>query len=255
MFSFNRETKKFVHRANTIVAFSEFVKNEIVSQYATGEEKITVVPPAGKENFYPLDENKKKEVRKKYTGGKNYFIYIGTIHPQKNLINLLKAFSVFKKRQKSDWKLVLAGSLDRNYQTFANNLKTYKYRDDVVMTGYIEEEEIVGLAGSAYAFVYPSLWEGNGLQVLDAMNSHIPVVASVNTSMQEIAGDAALYADPANHNDIADNMMLLYKDESLRNSIIEKGKIVAAQYYWGKTADLFWQSILKACPASGNTVQ
>ena len=254
LFFLKRETKKFLDTANIIVTFSEFVKKEIVLKFATSEEKITVVPPAGKESFYPLDENEKEEIKKKYTGGKNYFIYTGVIHPQKNLINLMKAFSVFKKRQKSDWKLVLAGSLDKSYKNFANNLKTYKYRDDVLMMA-CSEEEAVRLKGAAYAFIYPSFYEGNGAAVLDAINSHIPVITSFNSSMQEIAGEAALYVDPADHNDIADKMMLLYKDESLRNSLIEKGKIVAAQYNLEKTADLFWQSILKAYPAPGKNLK
>ena len=246
LFFLKRYTKRFLQRANSIVTGSEFVKKDILSRYAIKEEKITVVPNAVKGIFYPLNENEKEKVKRKYTGGKNYFVYAGAIHPRKNLINLLKAFSVFKKRQQSDWKLVLAGNVDRNYKSFAENLRTYKYRDDIVMTGRVEEGEIVRLTGSAYAFFYPSFWEGSGVQVLEAMNSHIPVVTSFNSSMQEIAGEAALYINPAEHKDIADKMMLLYKDESLRNSLIEKGKVVAAQYSWEKTADLFWQGILKA---------
>jgi len=117
------------------------------------------------------------------------------------------------------------------------------------------EEEIVKLTGAAYAFIYPAFGEGSGVQVLGPMNSHIPVVTSFNSSMQEIAGDAALYVNPTEHTGIADKMMLLYKDESLRNSLIEKGKIIASQYNWEKTADLFWQCILKACPVSGNTLK
>ncbi|MGZ8556855.1 MAG: glycosyltransferase family 4 protein [Chitinophagaceae bacterium] len=248
LFFLKRETKKNLDKAKSIVTFSEFVKKEIVSKFGTSKEKITVVPPAGKESFYPLVENEKEVIRIKYTGGKNYFLYTGVSHLQKNLINLLRAFAVFKKRQKSDWKLVLAGSLGRSYKNFAIKLRTYKYRDDVVMTGHIEEKEIINLTASAYSFIYPAFWESNGLEVLGPMKSHIPVITSVNSPMQEIAGDAALYVDPADHFDIADKMMLIYKDESLRNSLIEKGKIVALQYNLEKTSDLLWQCILKACP-------
>ncbi len=254
LFIFNSQIKKYLQKADNIVTFSEFVKKDIVSLYAIKGEKITVIHNACKENYYPLCENEKEEIKKKYTGGKNYFLNAGTIHLQKNLIHLLKAFSVFKKRQKSDWKLVIAGSLDRNYKSFANNLKSYKYQDDVVLM-VCSEEEIFKLTGAAYSFIYTTFWEGSGVQVLGPMNCLIPVVTSFNSSMQEIAGDAALYVNPNEHTDIADKMMLLYKDESLRNNLIEKGKIVAAQYSWEKTADLFWQWLLKACPASGNTLQ
>ena len=247
LFFYKRYFKKFLQKANSIITVSEFLKAIVSDQYAVKEEKVIVVHGAAKEIFSPLNENRKEEIKNKYTGGKNYFIYAGDIHPQKNLINLLKAFSGFKKRQKSNWKLVLTGKLDKNYKSFGESIKTYKYRDEVViLTGQLEEKEKAGLLGSAYAFIYPSLKEGFGLAVLEAMNCHVPVLTSPHSAMQEIARDAALYADPADHKDIADKMMLLYKDESLRNGLIEKGKLIAAQYSWDKTVDLFWQSILKA---------
>jgi len=247
LFFYKRYFQKFLQKANSITTVSEFLKTIISDQYAVKKEKVIVVPGAGNEIFSPLNEKEKEEIKNKYTDGKNYFIYAGDIHPQKNLINLLKAFSGFKKRQKSNWKLVVAGKLDKNYKSFGESIKTYKYRDEVIiLTGHLEEKEKANLLGSAYAFIYPSLKEGFGLAVLEAMNCHIPVLTSPLSAMQEIAGDAALYADPADHKDIADKMMLLYKDESLRNNLIEKGKIIAAQYSWDKTADLFWQSILKA---------
>ena len=247
LFFYKRYFKKFLQKANSIITVSEFLKAIVSDQYAVKEEKVIVVHSAVKEIFSPLNEDRKEEIKNKYTDGKNYFIYTGDIHPQKNLINLLKAFSGFKKRQKSNWKLVLTGKLDKNYKSFGESIKTYKYRDEVViLTGQLEEKEKAGLLGSAYAFIYPSLKEGFGLAVLEAMNCHVPVLTSPHSAMQEIARDAALYADPADHKDIADKMMLLYKDESLRNGLIEKGKLIAAQYSWDKTVDLFWQSILKA---------
>jgi glycosyltransferase involved in cell wall biosynthesis len=172
-------------------------------------------------------------------------VYAGAIHPRKNLLHLLKAFSIFKKRQQSDWKLVLAGRLAWHYENFLESLKSYKYRDDVVLTGYIEENELVNIIGSAYALVYPSVWEGFGVPVLEAMRCHVPVVTSSGSAMQEIADDAALYADPADYAEIADKMMLLYKDESLRAEMIEKGKMREREFSWDRTAELLWQTILK----------
>ena len=113
------------------------------------------------------------------------------------------------------------------------------------MPGYIDEEEIVKLTGSAYAIVYPSLWEGFGVPVLEAMNCHVPALTSANSAMEEIAGDAALYFDPKNHEDIAEKMMRIYKDEDLRKQLIEKGKSVSKQYSWDKTAELLWNCIQK----------
>ena len=175
---FSRYTPKFLKRANVVATVSEFSKNDILSHYKISSEKIDVVYSAAKDIFHPLQEKEKEETREKYTSGKSYFIYAGAIHPRKNLVTLLRAFSIFKKRQKSDWKLVLAGRLAWKYGGFVEKLKTYKYKDDVVMTGYMKENEFVSLIGSAYAMVYPSLWEGFGVPPLEAMRCHVPVITS-----------------------------------------------------------------------------
>jgi glycosyltransferase involved in cell wall biosynthesis len=143
-------------------------------------------------------------------------------------------------------KLLLVGRLAWKYDSFIESLKTYKYRNDVIMTGYLEENELAKIIAASYALVYPSLLEGFGVPVLEALQCSVPVVTSSNSSMQEIAKDAALYFDPNNQNDIAEKMMLLYKDEVLRKNLIEKGRIVSSEYNWAKTADLLWQCIIKA---------
>jgi len=243
---YKRYTPKFLATARTIATVSQFSKNDIIRQYSTAAGKIDVVYSGVKEIFRPLGIAAKEEVKKKYTEGKEYFVYTGAIHPRKNLMNLLKAFSVFKKRQQTGMKLVLTGRLAWKYGSFTESLKTYKYRNDVVLTGYVPEEELVNIIGAAYGMVYPSLFEGFGVPVLEAMKCEVPVITSSGSAMQEIAKDAALYADPGHHTDIADKMMLLYKDENLRKELIQKGKQVIKEYNWDNTAALLWQCILKA---------
>jgi glycosyltransferase involved in cell wall biosynthesis len=246
LFFYKRYTAKFLNKAKSIATVSEFSKQDIIFHYKISGGKIDVVPNAVKEIFHPLNNEEKQITKEKYTKGKEYFVYAGAIHPRKNLINLLKAFSVFKKRLQTNMKLVFAGRLAWKYESFIKSLETYKYRNDVVMTGYLDEEELVKLIGSAYTLVYPSLFEGFGVPLLEAMRCEIPVITSAGSSMQEIAEDAALFADANNHNDIADKMMRIYKDENLRNELIQKGKYIVQHYSWDKTAELFWQTILKA---------
>ena len=143
-------------------------------------------------------------------------------------------------------KLVLVGRLAWKFESFRESLKSYKYRADVVMTGYITDEELARLTASAYGGVYLSLFEGFGVPVLEAMKSGVPVITSAASAMEEISKGAALYADPGNYTQIAEKMMLLYKDEKVRNELIQKGKAVAEWYSWDKTAALLWQSIAKA---------
>jgi len=243
---YKRYTPKFLTKAISVATVSEFSRQDIITQYKTDATKIDVVFNGVKEIIQPVSDEDKAATKNKYTDGKEYFVYAGAIHPRKNLMNLLKAFSVFKKRQQTNMKLVLAGRLAWKYESFKEKLKSYKYRNDVVMTGYVDDKELFQLIGSAYGMVYPSLLEGFGVPVLEAMQCDVPVITSANSSMQEIAKDAALYVDANSHNNIADKMMLLYKDENLRKELILKGRQIAKQYNWDKTADLLWQNILKA---------
>jgi glycosyltransferase involved in cell wall biosynthesis len=250
LFYYKRFTPRFLKKAATIATVSRFSKNDIESTYNIAPEKIKVIYSAAKEVFKPLTFIEKTEVKQQYTSGREYFIYAGSIHPRKNLINLLKAFSIFKKRQKSNWKLVLAGRYGWKNDEFKTLLSSYKYRDDVVLTGYIAEEEMAKLIASSYALVYPSHFEGFGIPVLEAMQSEVPVLTSEKSSMQEIAEDAALYFDPLDVAGIADKMMLIYKDENLRVEMIRKGKMIAEKYSWAKTADMLWESIEEAASST-----
>ena len=243
---YKRYTPKMLAKAKAIATVSAYSKNDIIEQYGIAADKINIVYSAAKEIFRPLNDEEKRATKAKYTSGKEYFVYAGAIHPRKNLVNLLKAFSLFKKRQQSSMKLVLAGRLAWKYESFVQNLKTYKYRNDVVMTGYVEEEEIRKLVGAAYAMVYPSLFEGFGVPVLEAMQCDVPVITSVSSSMQEIAKEAALYADPESPADIAEQMMIVYKNEKLRKQLIEKGKAICHEYNWNEVAEYLWQCVEKA---------
>jgi glycosyltransferase involved in cell wall biosynthesis len=248
-FFYSRYTPKFLKKAASIVTVSEFSKRDIVAHYNIDPAGITVVPNAARNSFRPLSLSEKEAVRKQYTDGREYFIYTGAIHPRKNLTNLLKAFSIFKRRQRSNWKLVLAGRLAWKYEGFVESLKTYKYRDDVILTGYVHEDELTRLTGSAYAMIYPSYWEGFGMPVLEAIAAGVVPVTSRGSAMEEIAKSAAVYADPASHEDIAEKMMLLYKDEGLRSQLITNGREIGAFYNWDKSAAQLWRIIEETAKA------
>ena len=246
LYYLKRYTPRFLAKARSIATVSAFSRNDIQKHYSVAPEKIDIVYSAAKNIFKPVSQEVKDEVKNKHSKSQEYFLYTGAIHPRKNLLNLLKAFSVLKKKQKSNIKLILAGRLAWKNQSFLEALKTYKYRDDVVVTGYLPEHELVELTASAYALVYPSLWEGFGVPVLEAMRCEVPVITSRDSAMQEIAGDAALYADPESFHELAEQMMLLYKDERLRQQLIQKGKSLEANYTWDRTAKLLWETLMKA---------
>jgi len=116
----------------------------------------------------------------------------------------------------------------------------------VVLLGYLPEKELAEITAGAYALIFPSFFEGFGVPVVEAMQSGVPVIASGNSSVPEIAGEAALYADPARFEEIAEQMIRLYKDETLRASLASRGLQQAASFSWDRTAALMWESIARA---------
>lgn len=238
-------TKKFIQKATAIATVSNFSAQDIIQHYHAAKTKIVVVYSAVKKDFVPLNKEEEKQATKnKYAEGEEYFLFTGGIHPRKNVMALLKAFSVFKKWQKSNMKLLIAGRMAWQYENFEEKLSSYKYRSDVKLLGYIETDELAKITASAYAAVYPSLWEGFGVPILEAMQSGTPIVTGNNSSLPEIGGDAALYTDVSQPEEIAKQMMLLYKDENLRSKQIEKGYAQAAKFSWEKTAALMWEQII-----------
>lgn len=141
-------------------------------------------------------------------------------------------------------KLLVAGRLAWKYESLVEKLKSYKYREDVVMLGYLSDKELQEITASAYALVYPSFFEGFGLPVLEAMQSGVPVICSNTSSMPEIAADAALYASPIEPDNIAKQMLNLYKNESLRDQMIQKGLKRAKEFNWDKAAQNMWDQLL-----------
>lgn len=246
-FFYKHYTPRFLKKANTIATVSQFSRADITATYKIPDEKIDVVYNGVRDVFRPLSFEQQTDVKATYTEGKEYFIYVGAIHPRKNLINLLKAFSIFKKRQKTNMKLVLAGRLAWQNNAFLKLLQSYKYRSDVLLLRYIaDEKEVARLMAAAYAMVYPSLFEGFGVPVAEAMRCGVPVLTSKDSAMQEISDGAALYFDPTNVADMAESLMRIYKDETARTGLIERGKTAAQKYTWQHTADALWHCIMRA---------
>jgi len=239
-------TPRFIRKATRVATVSQFSRQDIIQQYQVDPGKIDVVYSAAKPVFQPVGEQERQRSKDARAGGNEYFLFTGGIHPRKNLFNLLKAFSVFKKKQRSSMKLLIAGRHAWGEEDTLKKLRSYRYREDVVLLGYLPEKELAEITAGAYALIFPSFFEGFGVPVVEAMQSGVPVIASGNSSVPEIAGEAALYADPARFEEIAEQMIRLYKDETLRASLASKGLQQAASFSWDRTAALMWESIARA---------
>lgn len=235
----------FAKRAKRIVTVSEFSKNDIAEKYGIPLDKIDVSYNGAQDAYRPLSWGEKETVKEEYADGCEYFVFAGALHPRKNIVNLLKAFIVFKKRQRSNMKLVIVGRLAWKYQEVEELRDSMPFKEDVKWVGYMNVDKLAKVIGGAYALVYASLFEGFGIPILEAMQCHVPAIVSNTSSMPEVGGEAALLVDPKDVSAIAGAMEKIYKDESLRNRLIEASKLQVQKFTWDKTAAVLWDNVLK----------
>ena len=240
---YKKFTASFLAKAKSIVTVSEFSKSVIVNQYKISAADVAVIKPGIDEIFKPTDWQEKELIKEKYTEGKAFFLFSGNVNQRSNIINLLKAFSFFKKRQKSNMILLIAGNAD---EAFKKELKTYKYRDEVLLLENLPPNELAKINAAAYALIYPVLYSDFALPPLQTMQCGVPVVTTATGALPAICGDAALYVNPDDFKDIAEKMMLVFKDEDKAKAMITAGKTLLHKYQWDKSADLLLQAILKA---------
>lgn len=239
-------------KASRIATVSEYSKQDIVKQYDVAPDKIDVVYNGAKEVYRPVSEQMKQRAREQYAAGKNYFIYVGSIHPRKNVSRLLQAFDQFKQQTSSDFKLLLVGRKSWDYSDVDKTYNGMMSKADVHFLGHIPPAELGTLVASAFAMVYVSLFEGFGIPIVEAMSCQVPVITSNTTSMPEAAGDAGLLVDPTSVEEIATGMKQLATDENLRQSLIEKGKAQVHKFSWELTAGKLWACCEKVLAVNTN---
>jgi glycosyltransferase involved in cell wall biosynthesis len=237
---------RFAQRAGRIATVSEYSKSDIVNTYHVDPAKIDVVYNGAGSIFKALQFADQQQTRNKFSQGREYFFFIGSLHPRKNLVNLFKAFDEFKQNDKSGIKLLLAGA--RMWWT--NEIKLayeeMKYRDEVIFTGRVTDEELASLMASALALTYVSYFEGFGIPILEAFQCDTPVITSNVTSMPEVAGNAAILTNPFSIPSIADAMHKIASDSDFRQKLIANGREQRTRFSWKQTAEKLWACIEKA---------
>ncbi len=246
---FRKRLTKTIDHSKAIFTASQKSEQQIDEQNKVNEKKAIVLRTWPNENFKPLSWAEKESVKTKFAAGKEYFIVIA-YGQHKNLINVLKAFSQFKKKLQSNMQLVFAGrELKRDFQ-FIDKLETFKYRSDVHICSNFRDDEFVKLISSSYGLVYPFSEDEIGEHILNAFNANIPVIISNKGTLNEIAADAALYADLGDIEAITNQMVLLFKDEKMRSQLIGKGKIQLQQTDRDKCMNMLQDAILQAAHQS-----
>jgi len=222
--------------ADKIITISWHVKTDIVKHYRIAPEKI-IVGHLGVNHgaFFPGRDGDTAVVGKKYNLPEHYLLYAAALLPHKNHERLLKAFKEIK-RERLELKLVLTGAWESGHEKIVALISALGLEQDVIMLGWIPGEDIPEIYRRAGVFVYPSIHEGFGLPILEAMASGVPVVCSRIEPLIEVAGNAALFIDPGDYLDIARGISTAFKDDAQRIQLIGKGLLRAKEFTWEKTA-------------------
>ncbi|MCI4668246.1 MAG: glycosyltransferase family 4 protein [Bacteroidia bacterium] len=229
--------------AKEILTVSEFSKADIVEKYQIPPEKIHVVYNGVSDQFGPIDLAEQQAIRDKYTDGKPFFHFVGTLHPRKNITSLLKAFDSFKAKSKSEMKLLLVGRMGWKNQEALSIFESLSYKDEVKFSGFVPDEELAKIYASSQALVYIPTLEGFGIPVLEAMKSETAVICSDRSSLPEVAGDAAMLVDPFNPQETAEAMLKIAGDEASRIRLVQKGLQQKELYSWENTYQKVWKVI------------
>jgi exopolysaccharide biosynthesis WecB/TagA/CpsF family protein len=234
-------TRYHARAATRIAADSAATRRDLVNLYGANPAKIEVVPlGVDHATFRPItDPNHLAAARERYSTGERFLLYIGTLQPRKNLPRLVRAFASIA-RDFPDVTLVLAGGQGWLNDDLQEEIETLGLSGRVRRPGYVEEADLPALLSAAEALVFPSLFEGFGLPVLEAMACGTPVLTSNTSSLPEVAGHAAILVDPTSEQQIADGMRLLLTQPALRAALRERGLAQAQHFTWERTADHIW---------------
>lgn len=240
----NMGLKSSMERADRIVTDSEFSKSEIIKYFPEHEGKIRVVPcGVNSEMFSPCtDSGRIEEVRSSLGISGDYFLYLGTIEPRKNLERLIMAYGHFiEESGEGAPELVLAGGKGWLYDGIFARVRSMGLENKVIFTKYVPSEDMAPLMSGALAFVFPSLYEGFGMPPLEAMSCGTPVLCSGAASLPEVTGDCAVICDPYSVRSITAGLRKLYRDSGLRRELSTKGLERAKDFTWERSAEMLME--------------
>ena len=232
------EVKKNAQISKKIIADSKSTKNDIVRFFKIDPAKVEVVYLAAANLFKKLLEKEKDiSVLKKYKINKKYILSVGTIEPRKNFITLIKAFNLIKHNISNfDYKLVIAGQTGWKSEATYEEKEKSPYREDILFTGRVPDQDLVQIYNQAELFVYPSLFEGFGLPPLEAMSCGLPVIASDTSSLKEVIGDAGILVTAGDESKLKKQILHVLENEEIKEELKGKSLIRAKKFSWEETA-------------------
>ena len=246
--NFARRIENSLHRADGILVISQFVKDQIISRFSLNEDKVKVV-------YLGVDPDYSKKpsvvqteiVKKKYGLPSNFVLFVGAIEPRKNLVKLIEALGIIQKKS-HDVPLVIVGKKGMDYKNLKNTIEESNLQSKVMFLNYLPEGDLKALYHLASCLVFPSLCEGFGLPLVEAMASECPLVVSCAPALPEIALDAAIYFHPEDAEEMAVQIITVLENDDKRKNLIEKGTQRVRDFSWTQTAENtldFYRSVLE----------
>ncbi len=228
-----------IQKSDRIIAVSESTKKDILKFYPrVKEEKIRVIHHGFDREIFEKERDlaREKEVQDELGIRGEYILYSGALQPRKNLERLVRAFEILKSEQKSGFQLVLLGEKAWLWKSLMERVRQSACQEDIILPGTVAFEKIGHVARGAKLYVFPSLYEGFGIPILEAMAAGVPVIAADNSSLREVGGDAAVYFQAEDERELARKMREVISSEVLRNELVFKGKEQAKKFSWEKCA-------------------
>jgi len=224
--------------ADAIIAISEHTKKDLMDIAGAPEDLITVTPLAPAPDLKPTADKKTLEkVRQKYKLPDKYILFLGSLEPRKNVVTLIKSYARLAEEYKKEARLVIAGAKGWLNSPVHDTLKRLGLMERTAFTGYVDSEDLPALYSMARCFVYPSLYEGFGLPVLEAMACGAPVITSNTSSMPEVAGTAARLVDPLDEGELTEALEEILGSKAIREEMRKKGFLQAKKFSWEQCAE------------------
>lgn len=231
----------FAQKAKHLLTVSEYSKQDIVDTYKINPEKITVAYNGASHHFKPVSMVERHVIMDEFTRGEPYIVFVGALHPRKNVARLIEAFDIFKKKSGSSTKLLIVGeNLWRSKKLILPKISS---EHDVVFTGHQPIERLAKIVASAKFMAFVSYFEGFGIPLVEAMQAGCPILAGNKTSLPEVAGNAAVYCDPFQIDSIVDGLTVLDSNDQQREDLIERGFERAKLFSWEFTSQKIWTVI------------
>jgi glycosyltransferase involved in cell wall biosynthesis len=227
-----------VAKSQRIITVSQATKDDLLTKFKSAEGKIRVVHEGVDERFWHQpDADQAETVKSKYGIDCDYLLFVGVMRPRKNVEAILRAFATAHSGLSRNLKLIIVGPQDTRFMDIKKRARELNVGESVVLTGMVTDTELSCLYRSALCLVFPTLYEGFGLPILEAMASGTPVITSRRPAHMEIAGEAALLVDPLGIDDLTQAIMRIVEDEGLRKGLVEKGFVRAKAFSWDRCAE------------------